>query len=188
MESFRGRHEARAIPEGDGGEGFGPRVAHERALLAAILVVALLLRVVWVLQMRANPYFEDPQLDQRLFVDWGRAVARGERFGTETLPTAPLYAWFLGLVFKLSGGSLLAARLVQAVLGTVAVYLVHRIGRRTLGPAVGLVAAFLVATCWVVLYYDGELLRESVVNVANLGVRARQVRTNSDDLMVAVGP
>src|ERR1044071_886252 len=60
MESFRGRHEARAIPEGEGGADLGSRMSHERALLAAILVVALLLRVVWVLQMRSNPYFEDP--------------------------------------------------------------------------------------------------------------------------------
>lgn len=159
MESFRARHEDRAIP------GAVPR---ERMLLAAILLLALFLRVVWVLQMRANPYFGDPQLDQRLFVDWGRAVARGERFGSETLPTAPLYAWFLGLVFALTGGSLLAARLVQAVLGTLAVYFVNRIGRQAFGPVVGLVAALFTATSWVVLYYDGELLRESVVNAANL--------------------
>ena len=159
MESFRVRHGAEAIPESF------PR---ERLFLAAILVLALLLRVVWVLQMRANPYFEDPQLDQRLFVDWGRAVAHGRRFGTETFPTAPLYAWFLGTVFALTGGSLLAARLVQAVIGTVAVGLVHAIGRRCFGPAIGLVAALLAATSWIVLYYDGELLRESVVNAANL--------------------
>ncbi len=140
----------------------------ERTLLAAVLVLALVLRVVWVLQMRANPYFEDPQLDQRLFVDWGRAVAHGQRFGTETFPTAPLYAWFLGGVFALTGGSLLAARLVQAVIGTLAVGLVHAIGRRCFGPVVGLVAALFAATSWIVLYYDGELLRESVVNAANL--------------------
>jgi tetratricopeptide (TPR) repeat protein len=155
MEALRGREVGRPWP-------------HERTFLVAILLLALVLRVVWVLQMRGNPYFEDPQLDQRLFVDWGRAVARGERFGAETLPTAPLYSWFLGLVFALTGGSLLAARLVQAVLGTVAVYLVHRIGRHAFGPAVGLVGAFFTATSWVVLYYDGELLRESLVNVANL--------------------
>ena len=159
MESFRVRHGAQEIPESF------PR---EHLVLAAILVLALLLRVVWVLQMRASPFFEDPQLDQRLFVDWGRAVARGERFGTETLPTAPLYAWFLGLVFSLTNGSLLAARLVQAVIGTGAVGLVHAIGKRAFGPVVGLVAAFFAATSWIVLYYDGELLRESVVNAANL--------------------
>ena len=155
MDALRGRE----------GEWPWPR---ERGYLVGILVLALALRVVWVLQMRANPYFEDPQLDQRLFVDWGRAVARGERFGEETLPTAPLYSWFLGVVFALTGGSLLVPRLVQALFGTLAVYLVHRVGRATLGPAVGLVAAFFTATSWVVIYYDGELLRESVVNVANL--------------------
>jgi tetratricopeptide (TPR) repeat protein/4-amino-4-deoxy-L-arabinose transferase-like glycosyltransferase len=159
MGIFRGRHDGQASPDAFPGE---------RTLLAAVLLLALVLRVVWVLQMRANPYFEDPQLDQRLFVDWGRAVAHGERFGTETFPTAPLYAWFLGGVFALTGGSLLAARLVQAVIGTLAVGLVHAIGKRCFGPVVGLVAALFAATSWIVLYYDGELLRESVVNAANL--------------------
>jgi tetratricopeptide (TPR) repeat protein len=165
MGFFRSRHDGQASSETSTTLRSSGR---ERSFLVAILLLALLLRVVWVLQMRANPFFEDPQLDQRLFVDWGRAVARGERFGVETLPTAPLYAWFLGGVFALTGGSLLAARLVQAVIGTVAVGLVHAIGRRSFGPVVGLVAAFFAATSWIVLYYDGELLRESVVNAANL--------------------
>jgi tetratricopeptide (TPR) repeat protein len=145
-----------------------PVLRRERAILAAILVLALALRVVFVLQMRASPYFEDPQLDQRLFVDWGRAVARGEAFRPGVFLTAPLYPWFLGLVFRLTGGSLLAARLVQAVLGTLAVALVHRLGRRAFGPAVGLLAAFFAATYWLLLYYDAELLREGPGNLANL--------------------
>lgn len=141
---------------------------HETALLSAVVLLALALRVVFVLQMRANPYFDDPQLDQWMFVEWGRAVADGVELRPGPFFRAPLYAWFLGLVFKLTDGSLLAPRLVQAVLGAVAVVLVQRLGRRVFGPVVGLLAALMAATYWVTVYYQGELLREGVVDVVNL--------------------
>jgi hypothetical protein len=60
MEASRGPHDSAA---GNAGSPFFPALPRERAILAGILVLALLLRVVWVLEMRANPYFEDPHLD-----------------------------------------------------------------------------------------------------------------------------
>jgi len=142
--------------------------SNERALLLAVVLLALALRVAFVLEMRASPYFDDPQQDQRVYVEWGRAVAEGGGLGTAPFERAPLYAWFLGLVFAVSGGSLLVPRLVQAGLGAVAVLLVHKIGRRVFGPLVGLIAALFAATYWLTLYYQGELLREGVVDVLNL--------------------
>jgi Flp pilus assembly protein TadD len=118
--------------------------------------------------MRASPYFEHPELDQRLFVEWGRAVARGDRFGEGPFLHAPLYPWLLGLIFRIAGDGLLLPRLVQSGLGTIAVFLVHRLGRRLFGTAVALLAAGLYATYWVTIYLEGELLREGVVDFVQL--------------------
>jgi 4-amino-4-deoxy-L-arabinose transferase-like glycosyltransferase len=157
-----------ADPDSTPSETGRPDARRERAILVAILLLALVLRVVFVLQMRANPYFEDPQLDQLLFVDWARAIARGEVSRPGVFLTAPLYPWLLGLWFRVFGEDLLAVRLVQAVLGTGTVYLVFLVARRAFDATVGLVAAFLAAIYWLLLYYDGDLLREGLANGANL--------------------
>jgi tetratricopeptide (TPR) repeat protein len=142
-----------------------PWLRSETAALIAILALALLLRVVFVLQMRASPFFEDPALDQRFFVDAGRAVAKG---AAAPALQPPLYAWWLALSFELFGPGLLAPRLLQALAGTATVWLVYQVARLAYDRRVALVAAFLAATYWVLLYYDGELLRESLVNPMNL--------------------
>jgi Flp pilus assembly protein TadD len=142
-----------------------PWLRSEKAALLAILALALVLRVIWVLQMRASPFFEDPALDQRFFVDAGRAIAKG---GAAPAFRPPLYAWWLALSFELFGPGLLAPRLLQALAGTAAVWLVYQVAKLAYDRRVALVAAFLAATYWVLLYYDGELLRESLVNPANL--------------------
>jgi tetratricopeptide (TPR) repeat protein len=145
-----------------------PSSRRDRAILAAILLLALVLRVVFVLEMRANPYFEDPQLDQLLFVDWARAIARGEESRPGVFLTAPLYPWLLGLFFRAFGEDLLAVRLVQSLVGTGTVFLVFLVARRVFDTTVALVAAFFAAIYWLLLYYDAEILRESLANCANV--------------------
>jgi tetratricopeptide (TPR) repeat protein len=129
-----------------------------RASLAAILAVAFALRVVYVLQSRASPFFAEPQMDALYHTEWARAFAAGRDFQPGPFFRAPLYPWFLGLCFKLSGGSFLAPRLVQAAIGTLGVALTYLVGARAFDRRVGLLAALFAAGYWVLIYFDGELL------------------------------
>jgi len=89
--------------------------------LAAIVVVGFLARARMVMATQHLVLSGDPADYDRL----GRLLAAGKGFGTSVLspsggPTAfrpPLYPLFLGAVYKVTGGSMTAARLVQAVLG-----------------------------------------------------------------------
>jgi hypothetical protein len=53
---------------------------------------------------------------------------------------APLYAYFLGGLYALSGGSIAFAHAVGLALGLGTVFFIMRIGRRTVGERVGLIA------------------------------------------------
>ena len=137
-------------------------------ILVAILLLALSLRIAYVLEMRANPYFGEPQVDQRFFVEWGRDIASGHIVPNGVYPRAPLYSWWLGAVFAVLGDGLLAVRVLQALVGTSAIALLYLIARCVFDVRVALVAALLGASHWVLIYFDGELLREALVNAANL--------------------
>ncbi len=135
-----------------------PASTRQRWILAAILLGALLLRVVYVLQSRANPYFAEPTMDAGYHLEWARALARGETFQPGPFFRAPLYPWFLGLLLRLFGGDLLAVRLVQALVGTGSIALAYCVARRAFEVRTALVAAALGAGYWMLVYFDGELL------------------------------
>jgi len=133
-----------------------PRTA--RYVLIAIVALAFFVRVVYVLQSRASPLFDAPQMDALYHVEWARALARGEAFQPGPFFRAPGYPWFLAALTWLFGDGLLAPRLVQAAIGAASCALVYLVGARAFDRRTGLVAAALAAGYWMLVYFDGELL------------------------------
>jgi tetratricopeptide (TPR) repeat protein len=141
-------------PDGLGGSGLGWTLG-----VGAVLLLAFVLRLVYVLQSRSSPLFDAPQMDAAYHLQWARAFAAGEGFQTgEPFYRAPLYSWFLGAVLALFGDGLLAPRIAQAVLGTFTAGLTFLIGARAFDRRTGLLAALGVSTSWILIYFDGELL------------------------------
>ena len=58
--------------------------------------------------------------DAHAYDAWGRDIASGHWIGQRTFYQAPLYPYFLGTIYSLAGHHLLAVRLVQVVLGSMA--------------------------------------------------------------------
>ncbi len=87
-------------------------------------------------------------LDTDLYVELARRVAAFDlALGPGAYPAAPLYIYVLGGVFSLTGGSLLAARVLQILLGTLAVWLIADSARRWYGDKAAVPAALLAAVC-----------------------------------------
>ena len=149
-----------AEPAGSQGSSPGWRslTRAERWGLLALLLLAFGLRLWNVHAMQANPRFNEPVMDGAYHYDWAQAIVAGESFQEDAYFRAPLYPWMMAAVLKVSGGSLFAIRLLQCLLGTLTVWLVWRIGRRTFGPPTGWAAGFLAATYWILVYFDGEFL------------------------------
>ena len=149
--------------------GWWPSPKTTRLLLIGVLALAFLLRLVYSLQMQANPYFSEPAMDALYHLEWARTFATGETFRPgEPFFRGPLYPWFLGAVIRVFGDGLLIPRILQAGFGTAAVGLCYMIGRDVFDRRVGLLAALLAATYWVMIYFDGELLITTLVVPINL--------------------
>lgn len=148
--------------------------------LGALPLVALVVRLAYaatlppdiVVTFEADPLTYD-QIARNLAA--GRGF-RGASFyyppGSD-LPTAfwdPLYPVFLASVYSILGHSIPLVRLIQAVLGAVAVGLTFLIGRRLAGAAVGLVAAMISAVYPFFVYYSSQLLTETLFMALILAV------------------
>ncbi|MFT4649436.1 MAG: 4-amino-4-deoxy-L-arabinose transferase-like glycosyltransferase/Tfp pilus assembly protein PilF [Glaciecola sp.] len=135
-----------------------PWGGRERWALLGLLLLAFGFRLWNVQAMRANPRFDAPVMDGLYHLDWARAILAGEMFQEGAFFRAPLYPWFMAAVLKISGESLFALRIFQALLGTCTVALTLLIARQSFGRAAGWLAGAVSATYWVLVYFDGELL------------------------------
>lgn len=129
-----------------------------RSWLMLLFGFALVIRLAHVLAMTGSPYFANPVIDAAEYDAIGWSLAQGRGYPERVFWHPPGYPLFLGAVWWLLGGSYLAPRLVQALLGALSVVLVAWIGGRRFGPRVGLAAGLGAAVYGMLIYFDGELL------------------------------
>jgi 4-amino-4-deoxy-L-arabinose transferase-like glycosyltransferase len=164
---------------------------HKQALIV-ILLASVLVRLLAALYM-GNQVEELPgTVDQVSYDQLARRVLEGHgfTFGTDWWPATPantptahwsyLYTGYLMLVYAMFAKSVLAARLIQAVLtGLAQPYLAFLLGREVFGPASGLVAAGLTAFYTYFVYYSAALMTEPfyiVLILASLWLAIRLAR------------
>lgn len=169
-----------ADTEGSAPSGFLGDPRRERLALLLLVLLAFVLRVVYVLQMQASPHFDAPIMDAAYHLEWARALAAGDSFGDGPFFRAPLYPWLLGTLMRVFGDGLLLPRLIQCAFGAISTGLVYLVGREAFERRVGFAAAVLAALNWVLIYFDGELLIPTLAVPLNLFALWRTLRAGSD--------
>lgn len=144
----------------------------------ALFALALVLRVVYVLELRGSPLAGFPVLDELYHVDWASALAGGDWLGSEVFFRAPLYPYTLGLLFAAFDGSLLAARLTQAAYAALVPVAVYFLGRRVFGARVGLAGGILGAVYPFFIYYSHELLIVSLIVLLDVALVLAALRAD----------
>ena len=113
--------------------GLSPGIPARQSPLAWFLIiagVAFVLRLVHLLQLKHNdPLFLSPQMDSLYHHQWALAIAAGREFIHDAFFRAPLYPYFLGLLYKLSGTNLMAVKIIQALIGSASCGLVYLLAR-----------------------------------------------------------
>jgi 4-amino-4-deoxy-L-arabinose transferase-like glycosyltransferase len=143
----------------------------EARWLTAITLLALALRVVWVLYTARQPQ----QLhDPFFYVLYGEQIAQGHGYRLlDGEPTAyyPIgYPAVLGALFAvvlhtpIPDHLLKIAAFFQVLLGVATVVLVYHVARRLFGSAVGLLAALWIAVFPNLIYHTGAFLSETLFN------------------------
>jgi Tfp pilus assembly protein PilF len=152
--------------------------------------VAFVLRLIHILQLRHNdPLFLSPQMDALYHHEWALAIAAGRQFINDAFFRAPLYPYFLGLVYKLFGANQMVARIIQAIVGSAGCGLVYLLARQLLksqtsshkpqaspkaGPdlssflvprsdLIPRIAGLVMAAYPLAIWYDGELQLEGLL-------------------------
>lgn len=152
------------------------------ALPTAVFAAALLVRVVNVATSGDNPSFATPINDSMTYDAVARYLWENGAAPARLFWQPVLYPLQLAVTYMVTDGSILAAKLFQAVVGSLTCSLVFVAGQRLLGRGAGLVAAGITAFYGPLILFEGELLATgaaafwSVVLVLLVGEAARRQR------------
>ena len=137
-------------------------------LLLAVLVLAGLLRLTYLLELSRAPDFESPRFESLYHDYWARALRTGDWTAPAgvtdpEIPDRPYfrppgYPYFLAAAQGLLGDSAVSPRMAQMLLGVVTCWLLFLLACRWFGDVAALAAAALYGVAWVPIFFEGELM------------------------------
>jgi len=134
------------------------------ALWAALLLLALALRVTLVMQYQVqHPSAQALSIDEAAYASWASEIAGGAWLGDEVFFQEPLYPYWLATIYATVGESLYAVRLVQCVVGCLSVALIGLLATRLFGRAAGLWAGLAAALYKPLLLAPALILKPNLV-------------------------
>jgi tetratricopeptide (TPR) repeat protein len=151
--------------------GMGRDRSRLRVGLVAVGVLALVVRIIYLLEIRHNPFFGSPVVDAWDYhADALGLVQTGNSMGTHAFFQAPLTTYFLAGIYKVFGTNLLWPRVVQIVLGTLTAMGTFVLGRQLFGRRAAWIAGIVTALYPLLLFYEGELLAPAITVFLDVAV------------------
>ena len=132
--------------------------------IVLIFAVALTVRLIHIWQLRPSPFFDVLMGDARGYDEWAQRLAGGDWVGADVFYQAPLYPYFLGVIYAIFGRDLMVVRIVQAVIGSTSCVLLGMAGARFLSKRTGMIAGLGLALWAPAIFFDG-LLQKSVLDM-----------------------
>jgi tetratricopeptide (TPR) repeat protein len=141
-------------------EGVSPRLLPW--LYLAVGLLALAVRVVYLLELRDALPFSTLVVDARVYDAWAQEISGGDWLGREIFYQSPLYPYFMGTIYRLFGYDPMYVRGVQAVFGSLGCVLVAWAGSVFFSPKTGIVAGVLLALYPPAIFFDGLIQKASL--------------------------
>jgi tetratricopeptide (TPR) repeat protein len=129
----------------------------------AIFLISLAVRLVHLFQIRQSPFFTLLMGDAQSYHAWAQQITKGDWIGSDVFYQAPLYPYFLGLVYTLFGDAPMTVRLCQAVIGSLACVSLALAAWRLFSKRAGIAAGLMLAFYAPAIFFDG-LIQKSVLD------------------------
>ena len=124
----------------------------------AILVLALLVRLVYLYHISASPTFFTPIIDSCAYHNAAKSLAEDGIMDPTFFWQSFLYPLFLSAVYLPSGSSVVCAKHVQVILGSIVCALVYLLGQKLFDRRTGILAGLVTALYGPLVFLESELL------------------------------
>ncbi len=130
--------------------------------------VALLLQMLYLAESSRDPTLAFPLLDAGVYHEEAQRLAAGQPPADGAFFQPPLFPVVLGVLYRVAGVSIFAARLFQATCATVSCVLLAAITWRLFGRTAGLLAGLMLAAYGPFLFFTSQLLPTTPAILLNL--------------------
>ncbi len=120
--------------------------------------MAVLVRILYLYESSSNPTFRIPIVDSFAYDTLARGLASGKGIGSGFFWQPFFYPFFLSWVYRLSGSSILCAKIIQALLGSVTCVLTFYLGKKIFDLRTGLLAGLITAVYGPLFFFEAELI------------------------------
>jgi tetratricopeptide (TPR) repeat protein len=129
-----------------------------------IFLLAFLVRFIYLTQIKASlPSFYAPNMDESFHDIWAQRIAFGEGMGGEPFFKGPLYVYLLAFLYKVFGHNYYLPRFLQIISGSASCVFVFLIAKKLFNRTVGIISGLIAAFYATLIFYDGELMIESLI-------------------------
>jgi tetratricopeptide (TPR) repeat protein len=129
----------------------------ETFLIVGLFLLAFLIRLIYLNQIKSNPFFDTPQIDELWHDSWAKEIAGGNWVGKEVFFRAPLYPYFLGVLYTIFGQSFYIARFIQILIGSLSCVLIYGLGKKLFNRTIGILASLIACFYAPLIHFDAEL-------------------------------
>ncbi len=133
------------------------------ALFGAIFLLALALRVAYVLEIWPHPAARLPILDAEAYRRIALDIRGGDWLGDSVYYLDPLYPFVLAAIYAVVPPDSFGVLLVQALLDSISVLILMSLTRRIFGDLAAMVAGGIAAVYSLFFFYDGLLQKEALM-------------------------
>jgi hypothetical protein len=143
---------------------------------------ALFLRLAHLATVRDSPLFQNLFIDPAMYDEWGRRIASGSLLFDGPFFIDPLYSYFVGAIYAVTGPKPLAVALVQATLDAMVPVILYRASRRWLGAAAAWTAGAIACVHAMSIFWCGVLMKPSLsafLAATSLGLLSRALASPS---------
>jgi len=131
-----------------------------RSIVGCVFVLALVVRLIFVVQWHMTPYGPTPLWDAQAYHEWAQNIAQGQILRDRAFYSFPLFPYMLGALYALFGHSLWIASLFNAVLGAATCALLAELSLRLFGSLAAIATGFLAALYMPLIFYTAPVLKE----------------------------
>jgi tetratricopeptide (TPR) repeat protein len=125
-------------------------------LLAALAKIVV--RVIYLLQIRNSPTFHSPLVDQLWHWEWAGDILSGSFWGNGAYFRAPLYAYLLAFLRLITDSSFFWVRLLQVLLSACTAFILVKLAEKLFSRTTAVVAGMIYALYGTLVYFDTTLL------------------------------
>jgi len=130
-------------------------------VMIVLLCLAFSIRLVYVMQIRDAPYFNNPAGDSAYFLERAQEILAGDVLG-QGVPfySSPLYPYFIAFVFWLFGQEMLVLCIIQILIGSMNCLVIYLITRKLSGSQAlpALISGVCAAFYGLLVFFDGDML------------------------------